>query len=203
MKLTERDKTILLLLPGVAIFAAYGWFFYPSKHTALVKAEEAVAKAREEAPALQNKVQFAQAKVVQAKQKLTKLAADRQTAQKAWDQASANCTDSRLRNERIARLNDLLGHHKLRVIEDAESDASGKDGKVATSVENLCTELAGMSAQLKPQLRKVRLIGRYLDVVAALDELAHREVVAIPVGLMMKEAPPHDNKREWVLLVWI
>jgi hypothetical protein len=203
MKMTERDKVMALLLPGVAVFAIYGWFVYPPKHTALNKAQAALADAQAKAPELNTQVLVAQSKLARASYDLKILNKKKQEAQQAWDKAAGYCTDARLRNERIEKLDALLARHRLRVIEDAEADASSKDGKVAPAVEGLCQELAGMSAQLKPQLRKVRMVGRYLDVLGALDALATREVVAIPVGLMMKEAHPNYNVREWVLLVWI
>jgi len=202
MKLNQREKLVVLLLPTLVIFAGYGWFFFQPKFAAWKTAHNAVADALSKAPALQDKVLLTQAKVSLANRRLQKLESDKKAAMKAWDLAAAHCTDSGLRNERIEKVNGLLAHRGLRVIEDAEAEA-GKDGKVAPAVEGLCKELASMSAQLKPQLRKVRMMGTYLDVLGALDDLANREMVAIPVGLMMKEAHLDHNVREWVLLVWI
>jgi hypothetical protein len=202
MKLSQRDKLVVLLLPALVICAVYGWYFFPPKYAAWKAAHNAMADAHNKAPALQDKVLLTQAKVALANRQLQSLESDKQRAYQAWNQAAAHCTDPGMRNERIEKLNSLLARHGLRVIEDTEAEA-GKDGKVAPAVEGLCKELASMSAQLKPQLRKVRMLGPYLDVVAALDDLATREVVAIPVGLMMKEAHLNDARREWVLLVWI
>jgi hypothetical protein len=202
MKLSPREKVIVLFLPAVLICAVYGWFFYPARQAAWTRAVDAMRDADAKSPGLKDQVLLTQAKLALANRGLQNLQSDKQRARQAWEQAAAHCTDPLLRNQRIANLNHLLALRGLRVIEDAEA-VSGKDGKVPAAVEGLCQELASMSGQHKPQVRKVRMVGRYLDVLAALDDLATREMVAIPVGLMMKEAPLNYIVREWVLLVWI
>jgi hypothetical protein len=202
MKLTEREKVMVLVLPAVLIFTIYGWFFYPAKHNALTKALAAVEDARAKEPELQNKVLVTQARVGIATQGLQDLERQKSNARLAWEAATAHCTDPALRAERIERLNLILKRQGLHVVEDVEAEAS-RDSTVAAAVQALCDELAAMSAKHKPQLRKVRMYGTYLNVLAALDDLANREVVAIPVGLMMKDAYPGYTLHEWVLLVWI
>ena len=55
----------------------------------------------------------------------------------------------------------------------------------------------------KPQLRHLHFQGNYLDVKSVLQELAQGELLAIPVGLTMKQMKNSDDRREWTLLVWI
>ena len=102
----------------------------------------------------------------------------------------------------MERLDNLLARRKLRLVEDAEADGS-KDAKVTAALEGLSQQMATLSAQPKPQLRKIHVIGGYLDVLAALEDLSSSEVLAIPVGLTMKEAPVNATVHEWILLVWI
>lgn len=204
MKLSQRDKLIVVLVPALGIFTIYGWLIYPRKQAAWTNTLAVVRDAQAKFPALHDKVMQTQAKVPIANSRLKSLENDKQQARQAWERAAASCTDAKRRNERIEKLNRILAARKLRVIEDAEAEAeASKDGRLAPLVESLSQELAAMSAQAKPHLRKVRMEGQYLDVLAALDDLANRDVVAIPVALTMKPGRLTSTLREWLLLVWI
>ena len=81
-------------------------------------------------------------------------------------------------------------------------ESGGKDAKVSASLESLIQKIAHLSSAQKPQLRRIRFYGRFVDVHDVLEELAKGPVLAIPVGLSMKSTI-HPDLREWTLLVWL
>ena len=203
MKLSSREKVIVLFLPAVVICAVYGWFFYPARQAAWTKAVAAMQDADTKGPGLKDAVRLTQVKLALANRGLQNLQSDKQRARQAWEQAAAHCTDPLLRNERIANLNHLLALRGLRVIEDTEAEA-GKDGRVAPAVEGLCKSLASMSGPAEAAAPQGPH-GRHVSRRARGGSMTWRTARSSPsrLGLMMKEAHLSNNKREWVLLVWI
>jgi hypothetical protein len=201
MNLTARDRLLAMLLPALLIIAGYGWFWLSPTQSELARAVKARDAAEEAYPKLQQQVKQAQAQFRGLTAEVQRLEAEKQKALLAWQAAAGRCADPHLRIERIERLNAVLSRRGLRLMEDAEADA--KDGKVGAALDSLATQMAALGAGPKPEVRRVRIVGRYVDVLAALEDLAKGDVVAIPVGLVMKEAGLTGETREWALMVWI
>jgi hypothetical protein len=202
MNLTARDKFLAMFLPSIMVVAVYGWYWFTPTQAAWTQAVKSLDAARTANPGLKNQVLQAQAQLTVVNRDLQKYEGEKKAAHQAWDVAAGRCHDARLRNDRIEKLNGLLAHRNLRLLEDSEAD-SGKDGKVVPGLEGLAVQMATLAAAPKPQTRKIRMVGRYLDVVAALEDLTEGDVLAIPIGLSMKEAPLTGGLREWTLIVWI
>ena len=66
MKLNQREKVLVLLLPGVAICVVYFWFFFAGRHNAWKAAHLAMADALSKEPGLQDKVLLTQARLALA-----------------------------------------------------------------------------------------------------------------------------------------
>jgi hypothetical protein len=202
MKLSNRDRFLALILPALFVAMIYGFFWFKPRQEELNKAQIALEDARAKAPGLRMQVQQKQGELAVLKQKMQATELEMKKVRQEWDAAAGLCANPRLRNDRIEKLNGVLARRGLRMIEDGEADGT-KDDKPSPTIDSLGEQLAKLSSQPKPQLRKIKVIGRYLDVLAALTDLAGSDVVAVPVVLRMNEAPMTAKVREWVLLVWI
>jgi hypothetical protein len=198
-KLTERDKTLAMLMPALTILLVFGLFFVRGKAGELKRANDVLAKAK--AP---NQAEMAaklgeRARVIQEtnalQEKLVSL-------QKKWGYETGFCASGCPRHDRVEKLTNLLNKHHLTSMEDSEAEAGGKDTKVSPSLDSLIQKIGQLSSAQKPQLRRIKFNGRFADVHHALEELATGEMVAIPVGLTMKTTDDPD-RREWTLLVWL
>jgi hypothetical protein len=202
MNLTARDRLLAMFLPSLMVLAAYGWFWFTPTQAAWTQAGKSLDAARAANPGLKNQVAQAQFQLTVVNLALQKADGEKKAAHQAWDAAAGRCHDARLRNDRIEKLNGLLRRHDLRLLEDSEAD-SGKEGKIVPGLEGLAQQMATLAVAPKPQTRKIRMVGSYVDVVAALEDLTVGDVLAIPIGLSMKEAPLTSDVREWTLIVWI
>lgn len=202
MKRTTREKVLLVTLPSLLIFMIFGWFFFWPKHRELTRAEMVLQEARARAPGLNAQVTQMQMKLANLAADLERLETQKREAHSEWETFVGCCTDCNSRHNRIEKLNKLLARCKLRVVEETEADG-GQVSKVAGVVENLGQQVAKLTGKPRPQLRKIKVLGSYLDVLAALEELTTKEVLAIPVGLTMKPLSHDAAVREWVILVWI
>lgn len=202
MKLTERDKVLVLVVPAFMVAAAYGWLVMPGKRDELKRAETSLERARAAAPSA-SQLFAEQAALTGLSAQIDRQQKELLATRERWHAAVGRCADPARRNERIQKLTGLLARCELSFVEDTETPDGGKDHKLSPALEGLTQQIAKLSGNQKPQLRRVRFLGRYLDVHKALGELNRGEVLAIPVGLTMKEAPPATDRQEWTLLVWI
>jgi hypothetical protein len=204
MQVTGRDRVLVLILPTLVVVIGYGWFFFRPLQKTLAANTVALRAARAKAPQTLAELAEVQSKLTLEKYQLQRLTAEKSNIRKCWEQAAGGCANAPDRNERIEKLNQLLTRYRLRLVDDSEAEPNGKDAKICPALEHLAQHFSTMSSdQGKPQLRRVHVVGRYLDVLAALEDLAKGQVIAIPVGLTLKEAPLRYASREWVLLVWI
>lgn len=203
MNTTARDRALILLLPSLVVVGAYGWLFFLPLQKQVRSVGTALEAAREKAPETRTQLAEVQAKLTLEKYQLRRLEVEKAEYHKAWEQVAGCCANAKQRNQRIEKLNKLLAARQLRLVDDSEADSGSNDCKICPALEKLGEHFTTMSAEGKPQLRRIHVVGRYLDVLAALEEMAKGEVIAIPVGLQLKEAPIRYRSREWVLLVWI
>ncbi len=201
MKLNERDKILAILLPAIIVVAVYGVFFLRGKLADRTRAAKSLADARMTAPS--------HAQLAGQRMELSKLRKETdqldgklKLLQKKWSHETAFCVPGSQRHDRVEKLTNLLNKHHLSSLEDTEVESGGRDSKVNASLESVVQKMAQLSSAQKPQLRRIRFHGRFLDVHRALDELATGQVLAIPVGLTMKTTSDPD-RREWTLLVWL
>lgn len=203
MNPTGRDKVLILLLPSLLVVGAYGWMFFMPLQKQVTSTRTALQAARDKDPEARTQLAEAQAKLTLEKYQLRRLEVEKAEYRKAWERVAGSCASAKQRNERIEKLNNLLAARRLRLVDDSEAESSSNDCKICPALEKLGEHFTALSAEGKPQLRRIHVVGRYLDVLAALEDMAKGEVIAIPVGLRLKEAPVRYRSREWVLLVWI
>jgi hypothetical protein len=203
MTLSERDKRVVLILPAILVVAGYGWFCFAGKHAESTRLEKSLEEARLRVPT-REQLQAQQRHLTLLQRDIAGQQKELEAARQKWLAAAGQCAVSALRNERIEKLTSLLHRHGLSLIEDGEAGtARDKEAKAPTALEPLAQQMGQISGQSPPQLRRIRLQGRYGDMLRALQALGQGEVLAIPVAVTMKAAAEGVDQREWTLLVWI
>jgi hypothetical protein len=203
LKLTDRDKVLALFLPAILVVTGYAYRFGWPRYSDLSKAQANQRNAEAQVPATTVKLIQSRARLADLSREIQVAEAEQRRAHGAWLAATGLCPEHLRRNERIEQLTSVLQRCNLRLIEDGEVDLS-RDLKITPTLEFLAKQMSETTGPRKPQLRRLRLAGRYLDLLAALDDLAGRsDVLAIPVSVALKEGVPGTAVREWTLLVWI
>lgn len=203
MNLTERDKRVVLLLPAILVVAGYGWFVFAGKYEEQTRLTRSLEEARARTPNAPQ-LQAQQRYLSQLLRGVSYQQAELEAARQKWLLAAGACTEPALRNERIEKLTRLLQRQGLRLLEDGEvNTARDRDVRLPIDLEPLARQMTQVSGAAPPQLRRIRLHGRYADMERALQELGQGEALAIPVVLTMKAATETADQREWTLLVWI
>ncbi|MGA2255908.1 MAG: hypothetical protein ABSG53_14775 [Thermoguttaceae bacterium] len=76
--------------------------------------------------------------------------------------------------------------------------------KLPASVVEALGRFGKPSTQPTAQVRRLRLAGTFIDVLAAVGELAAMEgPPGVPISLSMAEADVQDPQRNWTFLVWM
>ena len=204
MKMSERDRKLLLFIPAVLIIAVYFCFGFHKQREKLEQAESTLDRARAHAPTFRD---FA---LVQ--KSLTELQHEIDTEKKTiasarvrCETAGGQCTEMLKRNGRHERLTSLLAREGLVVVEDIEAEGD-KGTKLTPRLNSLSQSLTAMHTGCKPSLRRLRIQGAYAQLQRAMEALERGEALGLPIGLALKEekGPPlKPGVREWVLLIWI
>lgn len=199
-QLSERDKMLAMILPALVIGLVYGFFVLRGKVTELTRAQATLAKSK---PPSAAEIAVKRGEVAKAAAEMQTLEAKLAVVQKKWGYETAFCAAGTQRLERVEKLTNLMNKYHLTSLEDSAGDTgSAKDGRASPALESMMKKIAHLSDTQKPHLRRIRFIGRFVDVHDALEELAKGPVLAIPVGLSMKTTK-HAELREWTLLVWL
>lgn len=234
MNLTDREKLLLPIFPAFLVFAIYTWAFGARAQSRLNAAqEELTAMQRDSAGAAtaqqiwqhRSRLQDLQRRIAAARDRNAEL---RQQA----DELTGVLTARRRDIDTIDGLTALLRRHRI-MLED-ESPARGPEtAGMAASLDQAMRTLqeaivaqqpaarprtsrarprvttavarppAGAAAQ-DARLRRFRFHGRFVDVLAALEELAQADEGAVAVSLEMEEIGPaglYSDVRRWTL--WI
>jgi hypothetical protein len=200
MNLSERDKHLLLIIPALLSFLCYGFFFFGGRQATLDKLQKDVSKAREQIPKSTEK-QNVQLQLARLNEQLDTDRDQVEALRTRWCGLADKCTSGADRNERVQRLGQLLARRGVRILEDVAADVT-KEPRATPIMSTLKSEAMELSGKQNLAFRKVRFLADYKSVYSLMDELARGEVVAVPVGLTMKQ-PKKGAWPEWQLLVWV
>ena len=200
MKFSQRDKYLTLVLPGLLVLLGYGQFFLKGRLTEHGKTAAALAKAQSSLPS-PTALEAAQANVLELAKDNDRAQTQIEQTKQVWQASIGAFAAPVRRNERIEKLTHLLIDNKLEILDDREADAN-KEGRLVPALEQLSGRISELSGGHKPQLRRIRVHGRYADVHRSLEVLSQGPLLAIPVGLSMKRTG-ETERREWTLFVWI
>jgi hypothetical protein len=208
VKLTNRDKVLLVVLPAVVIVGGYGYWINSSsgRQTELTRLQKSVEDANRSAPT-QEELLAARYQSKATSDHVQKLEKELAQEKQRWESSGGQVFNPATRNERVTRLNNLLVGNGLTLIADAPGDAAQTGGttevRTPPALEAFAKQMAERSPPLKPKTWRVRLYGRYPDMMRALTQLAEGEALCVPIGLTMKEWDISKPAQEWTLLVWI
>ncbi len=202
MKFTEREKIVLLLVPLAIVLGGYAWWhniFQQPKSLAVEQSHQAALTAQ---PSPSEKfVQQVRKKILDREvEELQKQKADLE-GQAAV--AAGREVDPRRRIEKEKLLGALLRKHGLEVLDEGLV-VRAEQAKLPASVVEALGRFGKPSTQPTAQVRRLRLAGTFIDVLAAAGELAAMESPpGVPVSLSMAEADVQDPQLDWTLLIWM
>ena len=196
MSLSNREKWLLTLVPAVLILGVAGWFFIRPVSAQTKKVRDQLA---EMTSSDQSAKLWAQAKrdldearrAADAEQsRLTSLASQIE-AQQSNGSGQKNVVAT-------TDLVDLLTRHQLVLVE--ESDVSQAELSLSNAARTVMNQLTEGDAN---RYRRLRIVGSYANVLAALTELSESSIACIPLRLSMDRVNPQLTARSWTLVVWI
>ena len=194
MKLTARDRKLVIVLPGLALVIGYCWLFDSGPNGRLRQLRQQIARARENPPPPFDTVQY-ETQLAQATRELTSVEAEIRKIRKALMVPSA--TSSNKAAEQVAA---LLPRHHLALLEQAGLTAVPKE--VSPSLLRLAAQVSATNGTDHAAFWRVKFAGTYLDTVAALDELAAADFRVTPACLTMADGPTQGTKT-WTLVLWM
>jgi len=202
MKLTDREKIILTLLPLALILGGYAWWFNMFERHKLAKVQgeyDQAAKAAVRPIDVMNR----KADVLGLEGEIEILTSENRELEQRVEQVCGTLTGAQRRMRAIDELTVLFDRHRLAIVEECPAD-QGKHKELPTSMAEATSRLMGSAKGRAGRVRCVHFAGRYADVLAALEEIAADETpAAIPVGLTMSEGDVAAELRKWTLLVWM
>ena len=93
--------------------------------------------------------------------------------------------------------------HNLELVEESPP-AKGGAAKLPNSVVEAMRPMGDAQWEKSGQVRSLRFAGKFMDVLAAVQELTQAESPpGIPISLSMAEANLLGDRRTWTLLVWM
>lgn len=198
---TDREKMLLLVAPPLLIGLFYLWKL-PQIQGNLAATERALETARKAQPS-PAQAAAARTALAQANREMATLDEATRASQQQWaDLQLERSNDSQARIRAIEGLTLLLKRNQLQLI-DAAPDEGAEAKKLPPALEQVAKALVTNQANSTVQLWNVQFVGRYEDLVRALEALAEEEPFAIPVHLKMEEAKLGTEVRRWTLVLWI
>ena len=203
MKLTDREKVVLILAPVAVILGGYAWWFNLFHRQKVQEAQRAYDAAVA--------VQVRPTDLLQQKGRSIKLQREVDDLQRQESllkaEAAAVCgrsADPLRRIDAERQLTELLRRHQLQLMDEAPAGKEGEAKLPGSLAEALGRFAEQGSRDGGGQVRRVRLTGRFLDLLAAMEELAKTDnPPGIPIRLTMADADADGQQRSWTLLVWM
>jgi len=194
MKLTARDRKLVIVLPALALVIGYCWRFDGGPNGRIRQLRQQIARARETPISPFDSLQY-EAQLAQATRELAAVEAETIKIRSAL--ADPIAPSSNKAAEQVAA---LLPRHHLALLEQAGLTTVPKE--ISPSLQRLATQAGATNGAERAAFWRVKFVGTYLDTVAALDELAAADFRVIPASLMMADGPSQGAKT-WTLVLWM
>jgi hypothetical protein len=194
MKLTDRDKQLVIWMPALALVIGYAMIVASAPNARVKRLRQQVAQARAMTPG--------QFDVGQYEAQLARFALELTTikAESAKVQSAVSIPGSPANIRAAEQVAALLPRHHLALIE--QSGVAMAPGEVLPVLQRLIVQYGEVKGPDLPAFWRVKFTGTYLDVVAALDELATADYCAVPTNLAMADGPQLGIKT-WTLVLWM
>ena len=198
MKLTDRDKQLVIWLPALVVIIGYFWLAASAPHARIKRLKLQISQAVKDAPRPLDLAE-AEANIIQLKRDLAADEAD-MAKMKTNLAALAGVSGNPIQANVAEKVAALFSQHHLVLVEQIP---------VAAHSTSLPPALQRLAAQSQESLGasgagfwQVKLTGNYADMADALDDLAGSELRAIPAILNMADGPQPTAKL-WTLVLWM
>jgi hypothetical protein len=202
MKLSDRERLVVLWLPLALILGGYTWWFNLVQRPRINQVEKVYREIAAK-PVSAAEVLTFQARVTQLTHELDALAQQKSRLQAEAAEITGRVVDPRKRILAEQQLSDLFRQHGLQVLEQGPAKQAG-DLKLPKAVTDALGRFGEVNREKLGQVLCWRLAGRFADVRTAVQELARQEAPpGIAIGLIMAEADVTVSGRQWTLFVWM
>jgi hypothetical protein len=205
MKLSDREKLLLLVAPVAVILAGYAsWFnlFERAKLQAILSAHEAAVAGEPKPFELRSET----ARNAALARDVARWVKQKQELEARADAALGQAVDPQWRIQAGGQLTALFSAHGLQVLHE-EPAVTRTESKLPRSLAMALARLGkGRSRKTSEstQVRRLQLVGRYVDLMEAVEELAQADnPPGVPIRLAMAEADADADVRSWTLWVWM
>lgn len=197
---TPRERLLIMLLPALVIVGGYLMGYARDKE--LEAARAGLASARASAVSYMD-VLAEQEKIADVRSQLDEIKKEKTQLDARWSRlGSMHEREAGTRIDSVRTLSKMLWDCGLHSFE--ESIADDGLGELPPSFQGALRRLKGDSAPVAThRLWKIRFIGRYADVMEALESLRDSGSPIIPVSISMSETRADTQYRSWTLLLWI
>ncbi len=207
MTLSDREKLLLLVAPMAVILAGYAsWFnlFERAKLQAITGAYQAAVDEFDKIGP------YDAANAARRNRNLTdevrRWAKRKQELESRADAVLGHSVDPQRRIQAGGQLTELFSGHGLLVLHE-EPAVKGNETKLPRSLAGAINRLdkdRGRKTRETTQVRRLQLLGRYVDLMEAVEELAQADnPPGVPIRLAMAEADADAEGRSWTLWVWM
>jgi hypothetical protein len=194
---TPRERLLIMLLPALIVVGGYVLGYARDKELEAARAGLETAR-KSEVPYMD--VVDAQEKVDEANAKLAQVKKQKSELEARWRKlGSVHNREAHDRNHAVKEVSRMLRDRGLHSI-----DESMADDELPPSFQSVLTQLNGdQPPQSSRRLLKIRVVGRYAEVLEALESLRDSGSPVIPISLSMSDIRPDTPYRSWILLLWI
>ncbi len=204
MKLSQRERLLVLLLPLTVVLGGYAWWFnvFQRPKMAEFQKDHSAAVANAVSPVT---LMGQRAALAQAERGFQALEERRISLRQEAGQLSGTRPDPGQTHRAEEELTAIFQRHRLRLIEEGPA-GKGETGKLPKALTDAVARLGPAPPSGSEQVRSFKLSGRFLDLLAAVRDLTADETPpGIPIGLSMDEVDARwqSESRVWTLLVWM
>lgn len=195
MKITQRDKKLVLVLPALALAIVYCLAVDRGLNARVRKLRQQVERAQATRASTGELVRE-EAQLAQAARDLTSVESETQKIRETLETVS----DSAPSNKAPERVAALLPRHRLALIEQAMLTETPPE--IGQPLQRFVAQSEGTNGAARAAFWRVKFVGTYPDTVAALDELEKSLPRVIPARLTMSDGPSKKAKM-WTLVLWM
>lgn len=194
MKVSQRDKKLVLVLPALAVAIGYCLMFDRSLNARIGVLRKQVISARA-TPASSGELMRQEATLAEATRTLAAVEEETQKIRGAL--ADSGASVSNRASEQVAA---LLTRHRLALIEQAMLTSVPQG--INPSLQRLAAQGGVTNGAERAVFWRVKFVGTYPDTVSALDELTTSAPLVIPANLSMADGP-NKRTKTWTFVLWM
>lgn len=207
MAMTERDKVLAMLMPGLALGLFYGFMLPWASAKQEINPEAQLTAAKKKLDALKgstpdpNGIVAKRMQNIEVNAQIKKIEAEKLVLEEQW-QAVTGSAKSSVSINVLHDLGELLRKHHLKVQSQHKIDAKSIDkANLPKSLQEVLAKMEGRNRS-EGRMLEFQLQGEYLNVLAALLELTEKDWPVFPVGLNLEPGDATGGLRTWKLILW-